>query len=93
MCIRDRHRSASRSSRAAGCDIAPVSYTHLDVYKRQPLVPSELSCLLDFKKSKVETCGAFRVLLEPSEFGMVLAIRLLKLIDKLTPRQLSLIHI
>lgn len=59
---------------------------------KAPLVPSELRCLLDFKKPKVETCGAFRILLEPSEFGMVLAIRLLKLIDKLTPRQQEIAH-
>ena len=26
---------------AGGLPLAPVSYTHLDVYKRQPLAPSE----------------------------------------------------
>ena len=29
---------ACRKARSMGADIAPVSYTHLDVYKRQPMV-------------------------------------------------------
>ena len=54
MCIRDREKAGGGKQRDRGhrawhehpsCGAAPVSYTHLDVYKRQPYVnvPNDLS--------------------------------------------------
>ena len=63
MCIRDRHYTVYTRQSYGSCDgsLPPVSYTHLDVYKRQVFAESEVVSLVAQNKDVADIIHGLNV--------------------------------